>query len=285
MKTIFIFLFLGFLNSVDTIAHSGDSIAVPLGTSPIIDGVNSFGEWTDACLIQLLTTGFYSNIYVKHSATHLFVAFDSPYASSVGIYIDKLHNAGTTPQNDDVWIHGSAGPFEFLGNGNSWIQQTNASNWNFVSSITNQISEFQISLSKLGITAGNCVLGILFSFIDWSMSHTDEITWPSGGYSNCGNPNSWANMKISLASSTKENTALNNKIKCYPNPAMEFIMLEGLNNKTAIYSIYKITGEPVKTGKLENNISKINLSNINPGIYFIKVSSEVNSQTLKFVKR
>jgi hypothetical protein len=285
MKNCKLFLVFVFLSFADVYAHTGDSITVPYGTTPVIDGAKSAGEWSDAFLISVLTNGFYNDIYVKHSTTHLFVAFESPYATSVGIYIDKIHNGGSLPQTDDIWIHGSAGPFEFAGNGNSWIQQTAAANWNFVSNISNQFSEFQISLSKLGLSIGNNVLGILFSLIDWSVSHTDEITWPSGGYPNCGNPNSWANMNISFVNSIADNSGSINKLKVFPDINREFLIVEGVNTECLDFSIYNLMGESIKTGKFDKNISNINISALNSGIYFIQFKSKSNSRTFKFVRR
>jgi hypothetical protein len=288
MKKTIIFLVLFLFNLAFVNAHSGDTISVPFGTTPTIDGIKSSGEWNDAFLIQVLTNGFYNDIYIKHSATHLFVAFESPYAGSTGIYLDKLHNGGLSPQPDDIWIHGSAGPFEFLGNGsNTWQQQSSTSNWNFTVNTTNQLSEYQILLSKLGIASGtNTMLGVLFSFIDWSMSHTDEITWPSGGYSNCINPDSWANMIISLSTSINENTESINKISIYPNLATEFIIVDGLQMKNLKFEIYNIVGKIEKYGNLDkNNTQKIDISQLQKGVYLIKMYNSETSKTRKFIKK
>lgn len=285
MKTI-IFSVLFLFNLAFANAHSGDTINIPLGTTPTIDGIKSSGEWSDAYLIQVLNNGFYNDIYIKHSATNLFIAFDSPYSGSTGIYLDKLHNGGSSPQPDDIWIHGSTGPFEFAGNGsNTWQQQSTTSNWNFTVNSTTQISEYQISLSKLGITSGtNNMMGILFSFIDWSIGY--EITYPSGGYSNCGNPDSWANLIISLSTSINENTESINKISIYPNLATEYIIVDGFQIKNLEFEIYNMVGKLEKYGNLDkNNKQKIDISDLHSGFYLIKFINSGKAKTHKFIKK
>ena len=285
MKKTIIFFVLFFLNLAFVKAHSGDTINVPFGSTPTIDGIKSSGEWNDAFLIQILSNGFYNDIYIKHSATHLFIAFDSPYSGSTGIYLDKLHNGGVSPQPDDIWIHGSAGSFEFIGNGSSWQQQSTNSNWNFIVNTTNQISEYQILLSKLGISSKtNTVLGILFSFIDWSIGN--EITWPSGGYSNCSNPDSWANMIISLSTSISENIKSNNKFSIYPNIATEYIIVDCMQMKNLEFEIYNMVGKLEKSGNLnKNNKQKIDISQLQKGVYLIKFYNSDTIKTQKFIKK
>lgn len=285
MKTIiFSVLFLFNLTFAD--AHSGDTISIPSGTTPTIDGIISSGEWSDACLIQVLTNGFYNDIYIKHSATNLFIAFDSPYSGSTGIYFDKLHNGGTSPQPDDIWIHGSAGPFEFIGNGsNTWQQQSTTSNWNYIVNQTTQISEYQILLSKFGITSEtNTSIGILFSLIDWS--NGNEITYPSGGYLNCKNPDSWANLIISFSTSINENTESINKICIYPNLATEYLYVEGSQIKNLEFEIYNMVGKLQKYGNIDNNNKqKIDFSDLKSGFYIIKFISSGKTKTHKFIKK
>ncbi len=76
-----------------------------------------------------------------------------------------------------------------------------------------------------------------------------------------------------------------NEVFIYPNPASDYLVVEGIAHKKLDFSIFNIMGQSVKTGKLENNTSKINIANLNSGIYFIQLKTEDKSKTIKFIKR
>ena len=65
-----------------------------------------------------------------------------------------------------------------------------------------------------------------------------------------------------------------NQIEIYPNPANEFVNIECESTIKNI-SIYNVTGQMIKTFPIENhNNTRINLKNLNEGLYFIRVSTE-----------
>jgi len=72
-------------------------------------------------------------------------------------------------------------------------------------------------------------------------------------------------------------------VKLYPNPANDFIKIEhkkAINNIT----IYNITGQIIKTIKASNsNSAKINIMNLNDGLYYIRVSTENESILKKII--
>ena len=74
-------------------------------------------------------------------------------------------------------------------------------------------------------------------------------------------------------------------LKVYPNPASEYLVIEGIGLKKLSFIIYNIVGQAVITGNLDNNYSKINISSLNSGIYFIKLKIEDKTKTIKFIKR
>ena len=67
-------------------------------------------------------------------------------------------------------------------------------------------------------------------------------------------------------------------IKVYPNPVNNFLYIE--NIKDSNYEIYDITGKRVLNGI--NN--QINVSSLENGVYFLKVTLEENILTQKFIK-
>lgn len=76
---------------------------------------------------------------------------------------------------------------------------------------------------------------------------------------------------------------LKNKIKIYPNPATDFISLNIENQLNTIsVEIYNELGQLIKTTK---TLTDIVVSDLRNGIYFLKIKSENELQTLKFIKK
>ena len=115
-------------NSSFIFAHSGDTLYVPYGTRPTIDGQISPGEWDDAD--SILTTALPegpATIYYKQSPESLYFAInfiDSTYEDfdNATIYFDCDHNGGSAPQTDDYGFGSHRGGMfvEFVGTGSGW---------------------------------------------------------------------------------------------------------------------------------------------------------------------
>ena len=82
----------------------------------------------------------------------------------------------------------------------------------------------------------------------------------------------------SLGSATSIQSINQNAIKVWPNPAVQFIQLNG-RVEGDTYEIYNITGAKVQDGIFKNN--PIEVSTLNSGVYFIKIDDCV----VKFIKK
>ena len=72
----------------------------------------------------------------------------------------------------------------------------------------------------------------------------------------------------------------NSKLKVYPNPASNFLMIDSdIKDELSIVYIYNIYGETVFSERITEN--KIDISQLNKGIYFISL----NKQTAGFIKQ
>lgn len=70
--------------------------------------------------------------------------------------------------------------------------------------------------------------------------------------------------------------------KVYPNPASEFITVVTNNAEITSITVYDVLGKNVlKQNKLTNN--RVNISDLNAGMYFIKIESHGNSITKKII--
>lgn len=71
----------------------------------------------------------------------------------------------------------------------------------------------------------------------------------------------------------------------YPNPASEMIFVETEINEDAQVSILDVTGRCVKQVELSENVSSINIEDVESGVYFIKVQQGDNNSVRKLIVR
>lgn len=72
----------------------------------------------------------------------------------------------------------------------------------------------------------------------------------------------------------------NDKIKIYPNPVKDFLTIENNSTKTVEYQIFSILGQLILKGKIDANNDRIELSTLQPSVYFLKTKNQI----IKFVK-
>ena len=91
----------------------------------------------------------------------------------------------------------------------------------------------------------------------------------------------FADKQISLVSNVTTRLAqVNNQISIYPNPAHDKLVLTGLARGNA--QIYSITGHIVKQVKILDN--SINIRDLNPGVYILRLRTRERVVTTKFIK-
>lgn len=86
-----------------------------------------------------------------------------------------------------------------------------------------------------------------------------------------------------VLSSTKQDHL--STLKIYPNPVNQEINLTGtlLLNQNNTYSIYNLNGQLVSEGQF--NSKQIRVNDLSEGLYFLKIKTNTNEQTLKFYKK
>lgn len=96
-------------------------------------------------------------------------------------------------------------------------------------------------------------------------------------------PNNWlTDGTASIALNVSDNIILNKTLKIYPNPAKDYIDVTIAGNSSEIpVEIRDVTGKVVNSFVLNSDYSKINISNLDQGIYFI---SGNNITSVKFIK-
>lgn len=86
------------------------------------------------------------------------------------------------------------------------------------------------------------------------------------------------NSIVTFDAALSTNAVEKNKIILFPNPSKNEISFQGIH-KTTDYEIFSIDGKLLKKGKYHQNNS-INISDLKPGIYFIKIKEK----NIKFSK-
>lgn len=113
-------------------------------------------------------------------------------------------------------------------------------------------------------------------FDEFSLLTTIHDEYTALGYTTtglCGNPTFIFNKEIS-------------DIKVYPNPASTVIYIESDKEFDGQMNFYTLDGRLVKSILPENSLKiKVNISDLNPGIYILKVSSGNNFISRKLVIR
>ena len=71
-----------------------------------------------------------------------------------------------------------------------------------------------------------------------------------------------------------------NSISIYPNPTSDFLNVNGMKEDTRA-NIYNLSGQLVMTDFVKTANSRINVSNLTSGIYFLNI----NNNTVRFIKR
>ncbi|WP_299886066.1 T9SS type A sorting domain-containing protein [uncultured Lacinutrix sp.] len=69
----------------------------------------------------------------------------------------------------------------------------------------------------------------------------------------------------------------------FPNPAKDVVTIKGLENNLKSVEIYNISGQKVMTAV--NNLETINISKLQSGVYFVKLSTEEANTTIKLIKK
>ena len=117
---------------------------------------------------------------------------------------------------------------------------------------------------------------------------TGSTTYEIQVQANCGDGNA-SDWSASLFVTTKNvgiNSWLENSVNLYPNPAKEYvdIRVDGDVNVTSM-EVYDVYGKLLNAMNVVENPTRINVSNLANGMYFVRVNTEAGAVTKTFVKR
>lgn len=181
------------------------TLDVKKGSVPTINGQISPGEWSDATRLKLNrnSVGDSVIVYLKHDGdSHLYIAFwafgfEPPLLYNSGwLFLDILHNHGSAPQEDDIWLmHQHYEQWielaESVGTGSGW-QGSTVWGWDGYG-VTQK--ELAIDYNKLGITPGySKTIGARINFGGYNAY---EAVWPDAGIYTLTPPDLWGGIRSS----------------------------------------------------------------------------------------
>ena len=73
------------------------------------------------------------------------------------------------------------------------------------------------------------------------------------------------------------------QINIYPNPTSEILTISNIANSNVFYTIFDIQGKVLTSSTITKD--RIDVSALNSGVYFIKISEEDRNTTLQFIKK
>ena len=172
----------------------------PVLTTPVtVNGTISTNEWTDASLINAYFI-YYDEIhkaefYIKNNSTHLMIAIrvlDEDYDDwdRFNIYFD-VDNSSTRNDGDvrgNVMLQFPDSVTEYNWSDSKMDWESNNLNWIGevgyvgISGIGNYTLELIISLTSIGLTAGESI-GISIEYFDWdAFMHENAFFYPSSNF-------------------------------------------------------------------------------------------------------
>ena len=114
-----------------------------------------------------------------------------------------------------------------------------------------------------------------------------ETTYEIQVQANCGDGNlsEWS-ATTSATTTVGIDSWLDNSVSLYPNPAKEYvdIRVDGDLNVTAM-EVYDVYGKLINTVNVIDNPTRINVSGLSDGMYFVRVTTEAGAVTKTFVKK
>lgn len=70
-------------------------------------------------------------------------------------------------------------------------------------------------------------------------------------------------------------------VRVYPNPVTDYLILSNENDRVIEVKIYSVTGKEIQV-KLENN--RIDMRDLNAGIYLLKVDTNFGTSNMRIIK-
>ena len=100
----------------------------------------------------------------------------------------------------------------------------------------------------------------------------------------CGSGRNAENSIVKLHSLSGEETRLDSDIQIYPNPANDFLNVQIADEEVQFIQIYGVNGALMKSLEINQGTQRIDISELQTGMYFIQIQSGEETTMHKFIK-
>ena len=266
-------------DSITVIVNTADAT---MGTTNPAPGTYHYAVGSESFLAAIPNPGYHNLYWIEEFAIAGMVEYDTLYADTVNLTVVPMMagvtlsitayfeaNAGEpceTPTN----LHASAFDAHSITIG--WNTNGNATSWNIHYRVEGG------EWNNASATTNTYVINGLEA----------ETVYEIEVQADCGNGNlsDWsAPIHISTAYDGIENR-LENSVSLYPNPAKEYvdIRVDGDVNVKSM-EVYDVYGKLINTVMVTENPTRINVSSLANGMYFVRVSTEAGMVTKTFIKK
>ena len=116
-----------------------------------------------------------------------------------------------------------------------------------------------------------------FDWSGWALSMPDANTLAVGAYYNDDGGSNAGHVRVySLATVDVSENSLAAPLELYPNPASSILnVVVDIENLNSAYSIFDNTGRVALTGKLQSEVTSIQLGDLPSGVYTISIGDEI----------
>ncbi|MDO6760452.1 T9SS type A sorting domain-containing protein [Tamlana sp. 2_MG-2023] len=115
-----------------------------------------------------------------------------------------------------------------------------------------------------------------------------KVVFPNGG----GHISSVVLQKFDFSSDIRKNGTLGiesnytkTRFSLYPNPVTETVKIKGINSLPVTVEIFDLSGKSLAKHPVSGAKNSVDVSNLKPGTYIMKVSDEKHNEKIKFLKK
>lgn len=173
-------------NAPPTATPAPNTMIIPAGLTPVLDGQLGEGEWENAAALTLAVHDNWPvKVLFQHDDANLYVAYTQldtdPIAVFPELFLDSNPDTQEIWDGNNWWFHLSTGPCWGQGNNILWQSCGQPTNWNSTTFAQNAgVIEMQIPYRTINLQAGSSgEIGLVVSLFSLSSSDEEQRQlWP-----------------------------------------------------------------------------------------------------------
>jgi hypothetical protein len=221
--------------------------------------------------------GQYKGYYGEHSFTYNGNAFFQYVDNNDNVQIFKFSNT-TSPQ-------APAAPTNLTATTNKRSNGSIELNWQ---DNANNEDGFYVEFSQDTTSSSWTLLATLSvdeeTYIHTGLNDGEQFFYRVSAFNAVGS-SAFSNVAETTVSVNSFHDFFENNISIYPNPVKNHLFINAnQNNGNLLAEIFDLTGKRIKEVNIINNLEKIDVSEFDNGMYYLKINANEGVKVLKFIK-